>query len=101
MCQPTPLTQILQGRIPDFVLRPVIRALCRQRIREITHGSFEAQHAAKMDWIQQVKSRETIAELTDKANEQHYEVIQTEFMPAATDLAYRCLRISYSLASDL
>lgn len=54
-----------------------------------------------MDWIQQVKSRETIAELTDKANEQHYEVIQAEFMLAATDLAYRCLRISYSLASDL
>ncbi|TFK53664.1 S-adenosyl-L-methionine-dependent methyltransferase [Heliocybe sulcata] len=63
-----------QGLIPDFVLRPVIRALCRQRLREIDHGSFEASHTAKMKWIEQVKARDTIADLTKKANEQHYEV---------------------------
>ncbi|KZT21388.1 S-adenosyl-L-methionine-dependent methyltransferase [Neolentinus lepideus HHB14362 ss-1] len=63
-----------RGLIPDFVLRPVICALCRQRLREIDHGSFEANHAAKMKWIEQVKARDTIADLTEKANEQHYEV---------------------------
>ncbi|KZP22043.1 S-adenosyl-L-methionine-dependent methyltransferase [Athelia psychrophila] len=63
-----------RGLIPDFVLRPAIRALCRQRLREIDLGSFEANHAAKMQWIEGVRARETIAELTDKANEQHYEV---------------------------
>ncbi|KAF7971612.1 hypothetical protein HWV62_20710 [Athelia sp. TMB] len=63
-----------KGLIPDFVLRPAIRALCRQRLREIDLGSFEANHAAKMAWIEGVRARETIADLTDKANEQHYEV---------------------------
>lgn len=29
-----------QGYIPDRVLRPVIRQLCRKRLREIDHGAF-------------------------------------------------------------
>lgn len=37
-------------------------------------GSFEANHAAKMKWIQGVRSLKNIAVLTEKANEQHYEV---------------------------
>ena len=60
--------------VPDFVLRPVIRALCRQRLREIDEGSFEANYAAKMKWIEGVRARSKIADLTEKANEQHYEV---------------------------
>ncbi|KII92175.1 hypothetical protein PLICRDRAFT_36965 [Plicaturopsis crispa FD-325 SS-3] len=68
-----------KGLIPDFVLRPVIRALCRQRLREIDHGSFEANHAEKMKWIEQVRARTTIADATEKANEQHYEV-STKFI---------------------
>ena len=63
-----------QGLVPDFMLRPVIRALCRQRLREIDHGSFEANYAAKMEWIEGVRARSKIADLTEKANEQHYEV---------------------------
>ena len=62
------------GLIPDFVLRPVIRALCRQRLREINRGSFSANHAAKMKWIEEIRARDSIADLTEKANEQHYEV---------------------------
>ncbi|KZT10760.1 S-adenosyl-L-methionine-dependent methyltransferase [Laetiporus sulphureus 93-53] len=65
--------------IPDFVIRAVIRALCRQRLREIDHGSFEANHAAKMEWIERVRARDSIADHTKKANEQHYE-ISTNFM---------------------
>lgn len=68
-----------KGLVPDVLLRIVIRALLRQRLREIDHGSFEANHAAKIAWIDGVKERETIADLTDKANEQHYEV-STDFL---------------------
>ncbi|KAI0266717.1 S-adenosyl-L-methionine-dependent methyltransferase [Gloeopeniophorella convolvens] len=63
-----------QGYIPDFALRQIIRALCKQRLREIDHGSFEANAAAKMQWIEVSRSRVTIADATDAANEQHYEV---------------------------
>jgi hypothetical protein len=42
--------------------------------REIDQGSFEANHARKMKWIEDVRARVQIAELTEKANEQHYEV---------------------------
>ncbi len=66
-----------KGSIPDFLLRPAIRALCRQRLREINAGSFEANHEAKMKWIEGVRARTQIADLTEKANEQHYEVRYT------------------------
>ena len=73
--------------MPDFLIRIAIRLLLRQRLREIDHGSFEANHAAKMRWmfeanhaakmrwIEEVRARDKIADLTEKANEQHYEVI--------------------------
>ena len=69
-----------KGFIPDFVLRPIIRALCRQRLREIHHGNFEKDHEAKMRWIKDVRTRQTIAEHTEKANQQHYEVNQIIFL---------------------
>ncbi|KAF9269325.1 S-adenosyl-L-methionine-dependent methyltransferase [Marasmius fiardii PR-910] len=68
-----------RGLVPDFILRRVIRALVRQRLREIDHGSLEANHAAKTEWIAGVKARKTIADVPDKANEQHYEV-STDFI---------------------
>ncbi|KAJ7879126.1 S-adenosyl-L-methionine-dependent methyltransferase [Mycena leptocephala] len=68
-----------RGSVPDFILRRVIRALLRQRLREIDQGSFEANHARKMKWIEDVRARVQIAELTEKANEQHYEV-STKFI---------------------
>ncbi len=68
------MTSNEQGLVPDFVLRRAIRALLRQRLREIDLGSFEANHAAKMKWIEEVRARTTIADVPEKANEQHYEV---------------------------
>ncbi|KAK0195130.1 S-adenosyl-L-methionine-dependent methyltransferase [Armillaria mellea] len=68
-----------KGWIPDFILRRVIRALCRQRLREIDLGSFEANHAAKMKWIEDIRARTAIADVPEKANEQHYEV-STKFI---------------------
>ncbi|KAF8973037.1 S-adenosyl-L-methionine-dependent methyltransferase [Flammula alnicola] len=68
-----------RGLVPDFILRGAIRLLLRQRLREINAGSMEANHAAKMKWIEDVRSRGTIADMPEKANEQHYEV-STEFI---------------------
>ncbi|KAI0930094.1 hypothetical protein AcV5_006891 [Taiwanofungus camphoratus] len=68
-----------KGYIPDVVLRSAIRLLCWQRLSEIDRGSFEANHAAKMDWVETARARPTIADLTDTANKQHYEV-PTDFM---------------------
>ncbi|KAE9403851.1 S-adenosyl-L-methionine-dependent methyltransferase [Gymnopus androsaceus JB14] len=67
-----------RGLVPDFIIRLAIRALLRQRLREIGHGSFESNHAAKMAWIEDLKQR-TIADVPEKANEQHYEV-STKFI---------------------
>lgn len=41
-------TSFIQGAIPDFILRRVIHALSEQRLREINHGSLEANHEAKV-----------------------------------------------------
>ncbi|KAF8608758.1 S-adenosyl-L-methionine-dependent methyltransferase [Ceratobasidium sp. AG-I] len=68
-----------KGIIPDFILRRVVHALSEQRLREINYGSLEANHEAKMKWIEKVRARTVIADETKKANEQHYEV-STEFM---------------------
>lgn len=61
--------------MPDFLIRIAIRLLLRQRLREIDAGSFADNHEAKMKWIEGVRQRDTIADLTHKANEQHYEVL--------------------------
>ncbi|KAH9474584.1 (S)-coclaurine N-methyltransferase [Psilocybe cubensis] len=68
-----------RGLVPDFILRIAIRLLLRQRLREINAGSLEANHAAKMKFIEDVRNRTTIAEVPEKANEQHYEVA-TDFI---------------------
>lgn len=63
-----------KGLVPDLIIRLVIRALLHQRLREIDRGSFEANHTFKMQWIEQVRARERIAEVPEKANEQLYQV---------------------------
>lgn len=70
-----------QGLVPDpdFVLRIAIRLL-RQSLREIDAGSLEANHTAKMKFIEDLRNRTTIAEVTEKANEQYYEVLCSELL---------------------
>ena len=51
-----------------------VRALCKVRLRDIDHGSREKNHEAKLQWIEGVKARGDIADVPEKANEQHYEV---------------------------
>lgn len=60
--------------MPDVILRPAVRILSRQRLREIRYGTLEEQHEAKMRWIEDSRVREHIAENTADANKQHYEV---------------------------
>jgi len=68
-----------KGLIPDFVQRIAVRALCKERIHSFPRGSLENIHASKMKWIEDARSRPSIAEHTDKANQQHYEV-PTDFI---------------------
>lgn len=67
-----------RGLVPDFVTRRGIRLLCNVRLREIEHGGADKNHEVKMGYVQDLRKR-PIAELTEKANEQHYEV-STEFI---------------------
>lgn len=62
------------GSIPDFALRPAVRASSRQRLVKITKGTVQERHERKMEYIETLKKREVIADETEKANEQHYEV---------------------------
>jgi hypothetical protein len=64
----------IQGLIPDFLLRPIVRILSRQRLRQINKGSFEANHAAKIEFIRHLRTRADIAICTEEANQQHYQV---------------------------
>jgi hypothetical protein len=42
-----------KGIIPDVALRPVIRQLCRKRLREIDHGtSLQSEVVCKADDVQ-------------------------------------------------
>ena len=59
------------GRIPDIVIRPVIRRMLRQRLEAIDPG----RHSADLDrQFADAMAAKPIALVPDKANEQHYEV---------------------------
>ncbi|EJD02755.1 S-adenosyl-L-methionine-dependent methyltransferase [Fomitiporia mediterranea MF3/22] len=68
-----------RGLIPDFLLRIAIQTLLRHRLRMIDHGSFSANQAAKQAFVEDLCKRPAIAEQTDRANAQHYEV-STKFI---------------------
>ncbi|KAG6857698.1 hypothetical protein H0H87_004114 [Tephrocybe sp. NHM501043] len=61
-----------KGLVPDFIVRRVIRALLRQRLREIDYGSFEANHAAKMQWIEQKYPNSRITGLSNSATQKAF-----------------------------
>ncbi|KAL5528660.1 hypothetical protein ACEPAF_7796 [Sanghuangporus sanghuang] len=68
-----------KGLIPDFLLRIAVRALCRKRLRDIDLGSFSANQEAKQAFVGDLRARKAIAEQSDRANTQHYEV-STKFI---------------------
>jgi len=61
-----------RGLIPEALVRMGIRAICRERISEQS-GTPEQESERLQSFIERVK-REPIAVLTEKANEQHYEL---------------------------
>ncbi|RGB30295.1 cyclopropane-fatty-acyl-phospholipid synthase-like protein [Rhizophagus diaphanus] len=67
-----------RGLVPDFVLRMAIRSLLKERLDWINLGDVEKNCQRKFDFVNSLKEK-PIAEHTDKANEQHYEV-STEFI---------------------
>jgi cyclopropane-fatty-acyl-phospholipid synthase len=62
-----------RGLLPDAVLRAGIRSLMRERLQEI-HAADPAAAAADCDAFVAALRGADVALLTDKANEQHYEV---------------------------
>lgn len=64
---------IEQGLLPDPLIRAGIRRLLKQRLAEIGDNDAELAAIKKFDFIEQLGAS-PLAILTDKANEQHYEV---------------------------
>lgn len=62
-----------RGLMPDFFIRAGIRGLCRKRLQQCKTDDCEANAQLVEDYIRSV-DQAPLAVLTDKANEQHYEV---------------------------
>lgn len=62
-----------RGFLPDFIIRRGIRALNRRRLKEISADNIELGQARAMQLVQNLR-QSAIAVMTDKANEQHYEI---------------------------
>ena len=62
-----------QGLVPDLVIRKGIARLCRQRLADLGTADCEAAAERFSDFVALMDASK-LAELTDKANEQHYEV---------------------------
>ena len=59
------------GRIPDALIRPIIRRMLRQRLDAIALSGGVADHERH---FAETMATQPIAIVPDKANEQHYEV---------------------------
>lgn len=62
-----------RGRMPDALVRAGIRRLLADRLRQETRGDCEAQRAALMAFVDELR-RSPVAPVPAKPNEQHYEL---------------------------
>ena len=62
-----------RGIIPDFLIRAGIRNLCKKRLQQCKHDDCEANAELAECYVQE-SDNSPMAVLTEKANEQHYEV---------------------------
>ena len=62
-----------RGLVPDFLIRAGIRNLCRKRLQQCRTDDCEANAELVEEYMRSV-DESPLAVLTDKANEQHYEV---------------------------
>ncbi len=64
---------IERGLVPDFLVRAGIRTLLRMRLKD-ERATDRVEHARRFQKFVNITRSNPIALLTDKANEQHYEV---------------------------
>lgn len=62
-----------RGLVPDFLIRAGIRNLCRKRLKQCKHDDCEANAELAEKYIVD-SDASPMAVLTEKANQQHYEV---------------------------
>jgi len=70
---PHAMKYVVEGYVPDFVLRFTIRQFLKARLLECSEGGIEKQETRKQALIKELKESD-IAISTKDANEQHYEV---------------------------
>jgi len=89
-----------RGLVPDFLVRAGIRNLCHKRLGQCRTNDCEANAELAEKYLKE-SDASTMAVLTDKANEQHYEV-PTEFYQKVLgeNLKYSCCYFE-SFSSDL
>jgi Mycolic acid cyclopropane synthetase len=67
-----------KGAIPDWILRPVVRYLCRVRLSSLPlpEASYTSHASYKSSFVSSLKSLSSVTApgSTSKANDQHYEV---------------------------
>ena len=78
------------GRLPDALVRAGIRRLLARRLRDLDLDSIEGFPARLQQFIDEC-SRSEVAEVPERANEQHYEVPASFFQGAlGPHLKYSC-----------
>ena len=66
-------TRAAANMMPDFLVRAGIRMMLGAMLADLDKGDHEKNVAAKMEYVRDLKTR-GLAEHTQAANEQHYEV---------------------------
>lgn len=64
---------LAQNLVPDWLIRRYIRRMLRERLRAEARGGVADQQAALSTFIEELR-QSPIAVLTEKANQQHYEL---------------------------
>lgn len=79
-----------QGFVPDSLIRQGIRRLLKQRLSDIQTENFSQAIDSQREFLQTMRAG-NVAEVPEKANEQHYE-LPTEFFEKALGkhLKYSC-----------
>lgn len=84
------ISAIEAGKVPDSVVRLGIRRLLRERVELIAEQTCEQQQAELQRFVSDC-SNSAIAEVPEKANEQHYEVPAEFFLQVlGPRLKYSC-----------
>ncbi len=79
-----------RGLVPDFFIRAGIRGLCRKRLRQCLSDDCEANAELAEKYLEE-SDASPMAVMTEKANEQHYEVPAAFYrLVLGKNLKYSC-----------